>query len=172
MIVSLMDKSGRESSLCLFLKIMSVANHASLIRRQHFQHRRRIFYSNVFNWRISSEYKSDVSPQLNEHFHRQSSHLDQRTKIQFIQRCGQSFSFSFFDFDKVQVRERQTSTSQSLFSLILAISFNLPNFCPNAFWNPNAITLIPNNTIGSQPYTLFVAHPQNAQKSSSGAMEV
>ena len=74
--------------------------------------------------------------------------------------------------------EKQTSESLSIRSsiqillfVILAISFNQPKFCPNASWNPSAITLIPNNTIGLKPYaffvnthnTLFVAHRQNGQ---------
>ena len=50
-----------------------------------------------------------------------------------------------------------------LLVFILAISFNQPRFCLNASWNPNATTLILNNTIGFQPYTLFIAHPQNGQ---------
>ena len=53
----------------------------------------------------------------------------------------------------------------------LVQSFNQPNFCPNASWNPNAITVTDNNTIGSHPSalfvnrlnTLFVAHPRNGQ---------
>ena len=63
------------------------------------------------------------------------------------------------------------SSIQILLVVILGISFNQPNFCPNASWNRNATTLIPNKTIGLQSLalfvnthnTLFIAHRQNGQ---------
>ena len=88
-----------------------------------------------------------------------------------FRRCGQPFSFSFFDFNKFQVRQRQRSMILILFVFILAISYNQPNFCANASWNPNAITLTNSSVIGSFPNaffvdthnTLVVPHPQNGQ---------
>ena len=39
---------------------------------------------------------------------------------------------------------------------LLAISYNQPKFCPNAVWNSSAITFADANTVGSQPYDVFV----------------
>ncbi|CAF3190228.1 unnamed protein product [Rotaria socialis] len=36
------------------------------------------------------------------------------------------------------------------------ISFNRPQFCPNATWDPTGITFADNNTIGRKPYGMFV----------------
>jgi hypothetical protein len=38
----------------------------------------------------------------------------------------------------------------------LAISFNRPKLCANATWNPNGITFADNNTVGINPYDVFV----------------
>lgn len=38
----------------------------------------------------------------------------------------------------------------------VAISYNQPKLCPNASWNPNAITLAPNSIVGVNPNALFV----------------
>jgi DNA-binding beta-propeller fold protein YncE len=36
------------------------------------------------------------------------------------------------------------------------ISFNQPKLCPTATWHPNATTFADNNTVGTQPYNLFI----------------
>ena len=40
--------------------------------------------------------------------------------------------------------------------LCLALSYNLPKICPNAIWNPVAVTFADNSTIGPQSYGIFV----------------
>ncbi len=40
--------------------------------------------------------------------------------------------------------------------LVIAISFNQPNFCPSATWNSTGITFANNNTVGMYPYGIFV----------------
>ncbi|CAM4828503.1 unnamed protein product, partial [Rotaria magnacalcarata] len=40
--------------------------------------------------------------------------------------------------------------------LVIAISFNRPQFCPNTTWNPIGITFADNNAIGRKPYGMFV----------------
>ena len=40
--------------------------------------------------------------------------------------------------------------------MVLAISYNRPKFCPNATWDPNAITLANDSVIGALPYGLFI----------------
>lgn len=40
--------------------------------------------------------------------------------------------------------------------LIIAASFNEPQFCSSATWNATAITFANNNTIGTYPYGIFV----------------
>jgi hypothetical protein len=42
------------------------------------------------------------------------------------------------------------------FLFVIVPSYNQPKFCPSATWNPNAITIANNNTIGSFPYDIFV----------------
>jgi hypothetical protein len=39
---------------------------------------------------------------------------------------------------------------------IVGLSYNQPKFCSSASWNPNAITFADNNTVGINPYGLFV----------------
>jgi DNA-binding beta-propeller fold protein YncE len=39
---------------------------------------------------------------------------------------------------------------------LLVRSFNQPKLCPNASWNPDGVTLANNDTIGRDPYGLFV----------------
>ena len=41
-------------------------------------------------------------------------------------------------------------------SYFVAVSFNLPKFCSNASWNPNATTFVDHNTIDSDVYGIFV----------------
>ena len=38
----------------------------------------------------------------------------------------------------------------------LALSFNQPKFCPNASWNPNAVTFANTSIVGYLPYAIFV----------------
>ena len=38
----------------------------------------------------------------------------------------------------------------------VGISYNLPRFCPNATWNPNATTFVQTAAIGTQPVGIFV----------------
>ena len=38
----------------------------------------------------------------------------------------------------------------------LGISYNRPKFCPNATWNASAVTFASSNTIGSEPFGIFV----------------
>jgi hypothetical protein len=40
--------------------------------------------------------------------------------------------------------------------LVIAISFNQPKFCPSATWNATGITFANNNTVGTQPYGIFI----------------
>ena len=39
---------------------------------------------------------------------------------------------------------------------MLGVSYNLPKFCPNATWDPNAITLADSTAVGSNPHGIFV----------------
>ena len=41
-------------------------------------------------------------------------------------------------------------------SILSAISFNQPSFCPNASWNPIANTFADSSTIGTQPLYIFI----------------
>ena len=41
-------------------------------------------------------------------------------------------------------------------SLLLGLSYNRPKFCPDATWNSNGTTLASNNTIGTQPFGIFI----------------
>ena len=41
-------------------------------------------------------------------------------------------------------------------SLFTDIPFNQPKLCPNATWDPAAVTLADNNTVGKEPQTIFV----------------
>ena len=47
-------------------------------------------------------------------------------------------------------------TNHSLF--ILAVSYNRPKLCPNASWNPNAITFANATIGGSNPFALFITN--------------
>jgi hypothetical protein len=49
---------------------------------------------------------------------------------------------------------REILATNTLF--FLEISYNLPKFCSNASWDPNAITFVNNSTVGSYPYGSFV----------------
>jgi hypothetical protein len=42
------------------------------------------------------------------------------------------------------------------FSVHSAVPFNQPKLCPNATWNPNAITFATNSTVGSSPRSIFI----------------
>jgi len=42
------------------------------------------------------------------------------------------------------------------FSSVLSVSYNQPKFCPNASWNPNAITFANSSTVGTSPWCIFV----------------
>ncbi len=42
-------------------------------------------------------------------------------------------------------------------SHVLALSYNQPKFCPNASWNPNAITFAGSNIVGNGPFDIFVS---------------
>jgi hypothetical protein len=45
---------------------------------------------------------------------------------------------------------------EELFLLFVVVSYNLPVFSPCATWNPNATIFADNETVGSDPYSVFV----------------
>jgi hypothetical protein len=61
--------------------------------------------------------------------------------------------------NKRVIEQIEVSTSQrliKLFSCILAVSYNQPKFCSNASWKKSATTFASKNTIGSNPYDIFI----------------
>ena len=57
-------------------------------------------------------------------------------------------------FFSLNTSRRKTSLIIDLF--VSVISFNQPKFCPNASWNPNAVTFANSSIVGSNPRALFI----------------
>ena len=73
--------------------------------------------------------------------------INERTEFVLIQFLSSTSSLN---------NDRSSFIDRFLSSNLLVRSFNQPDFCPNASWNPNATTVTDSTTIGSSPYTLFV----------------
>ena len=50
----------------------------------------------------------------------------------------------------------RSSGIYEVYLLFEGVSFNQPKLCPNATWNPVAVTFAGNETVGKQPQTIFV----------------
>ena len=55
-----------------------------------------------------------------------------------------------------------------LYAFFSALSFNRPRFCPNASWNPNAMTFANSSTIGNNPRDIFISTNNTVYATSRG----